>query len=509
MVSAVQESGRRLRTFLADRPLMIMMLAASAWGGTASIWACANHRNFGTTLFDLAVYDNVMWQTLHGRLLGTSLISNGSHTGTHFDPILIALTPLYAIWPRAESLLIMQAIWLAFGSLPLFLIARRTLGNGWQALALGAALLFYPGLHGPTFYDFHSLSLAGPLLLWALFFLDSGQQRKYVVTLVLLLLTREDMALLMVPVGICAFFRGDKEMGRLTIAGSLLYFAIVKLALQLWAGGGGSFAYYYSDLVTDPEGGLGHLIISIVAHPVRAIEHVLGISRLEYVALMFGPLLLLPFVAKRGRYMMAYGLAATLLASRGAMHSVHFQYTTLIYPFAFALIPSAIARLASRFETPSHQRRRTLLAVGVLAGCLFSGLMFGALASNKNFQAGYSEFRPFRDEVLSREYRELVRLRELVPKDAAVATSRHVGPHLSNRWEIQGFPSGWGSEWLLLRHEDLVRKDPTSWRERNLELLRKTGAYRLVDEGHGLTLWHRDSTVDLPGRLLRPKQGSS
>ena len=63
--------------------------------------------------------------------------------------------------------------------------------------------------------------------------------------------------------------------------------------------------------------------------------------------------------------MMAYGLAATLLASRGAMHSVHFQYTTFIYPFAFALVPFAVMRLAPDLHRPGHKKLRTMLVIAV------------------------------------------------------------------------------------------------------------------------------------------------
>jgi len=467
--------------------------------------AVNNHHNFGTTMFDLAVYDNVLWQTAHGRLLGSSLIPGGFHTNTHVDPILVLLAPIYSLAPQAETLLVFQAFWLAAGAIPLFLLARKQLGNDWLALALGSSLLMHPALHGPLFYDFHSLSLAGPLFLWALHFLISGKRRAYVVVFVLLLLTREDMALLLIPVGFFAFSIGERGLGRLTIAGALLYFAAIKLILQLTGGGGGSFAYYYSDLVPDPNGNLGDLVLAVVLNPIRALLHALGGPQRHYLAIMFSPLLLLPFVARRGRFMMAYGLAATLLASRGAMHSVHFQYTTFIYPFAFALVPFAVARLAPNPEIPRDRQRRMVLVVGILIACSIAGMRFGALAPNPSFQSGYSQFKPWPADDLKVQYADLVRLRDKIPPDASVMASRHTGPHVSNRWEIESFPSGWGADWLLLRQADLRRKDPTGWRARNLDLLRETGAYELVDENDGgLTLLRRCPEIPLPEKLPAP-----
>ena len=488
------------------RVALTFMIIVACTGGILAAWASVtNHHNFGTTLFDLAVYDNVLWQTRHGRLLGSSLIPGGFHTGTHVDPVLVLLAPIYALAPRAETLLVFQAVWLAFGALPLFLLARRQLGNDWLALALGTSLLVHPALHGPMFYDFHSLSLAGPLLLWALHFLISGHRRAYVVVFVLLLLTREDMALLLIPVGMMAFALGERGLGRLTIAGALLYFAAVKLVLQLTSGGGGSFAFYYSDLVQDPNGNLGDLLIAVVLNPLKALIHALGGAQRHYLGIMFLPLLLLPFFARRGRFMMAYGLAATLLASRGAMHSVHFQYTTLIYPFAFALVPFAVLRLAPDLHRSRHQKLRAGLVVAVLVACTGAGIRFGALSPNDSFQAGYSEFKPYPDPAGKSMYAGLVRLRDRIPPDASVAASRHMGPHVSNRWTVGEFPLDSGADWLLLRQSDLHRKDPTGWQEKNLKLLGETGAYELVDQSEGgITLWRRNPDVALPDLLPAP-----
>lgn len=482
-----------------------MLVLVVVAGTLTAVAAVTNHRNFGTALFDLAVYDNVLWQTSHGRWLGSSLIPGGYHLGTHVDPILVFLAPVYRLWPRAETLLVIQSFWLVSGAVPLFLLARRVFDHGWLAVGMGASLLLHPALHGPLFYDFHSLSLAGPLFLWVLHFLGTGNRRAYLVTAALLLLTREDMAILLVPVGVFAWQGGERGLSRTTIAGALLYLALVKYGLALWGQADGNFAYYYEDLVTDPDGHFGHLLLGLVLHPLRALEHVLGAPRLAYMALMFGPLLFLPFVARRGRYLLAYGLAATLLASRGAMHSVHFQYTTFIYPFAFALVPFAVARLAPNPEIPRDRQRRMVLVVGILIACSIAGMRFGALAPNPSFQSGYSQFKPWPADDLKVQYADLVRLRDKIPPDASVMASRHTGPHVSNRWEIESFPSGWGADWLLLRQADLRRKDPTGWRARNLDLLRETGAYELVDENDGgLTLLRRCPEIPLPEKLPAP-----
>jgi len=483
-------------------PSWVTMLVLVVVAGTlTAVAAVTNHRNFGTALFDLAVYDNVLWQTSHGRWLGSSLIPGGYHLGTHVDPILVFLAPVYRLWPRAETLLVIQSFWLVSGAVPLFLLARRVFDHGWLAVGMGASLLLHPALHGPLFYDFHSLSLAGPLFLWVLHFLGTGNRRAYLVTAALLLLTREDMAILLVPVGVFAWQGGERGLSRTTIAGALLYLALVKYGLALWGQADGNFAYYYEDLVTDPDGHFGHLLLGLVLHPLRALEHVLGAPRLAYMALMFGPLLFLPFVARRGRYLLAYGLAATLLASRGAMHSVHFQYTTFIYPFAFALVPAAIVRLTPDVGDAGHRRRRIALVSAVVLACLVTGLRFGALAPNPAFRAGYTEFRPRPDKTLAAEYRDLAQIRDTIPGNAVVAASWHVAPHVSNRRDIHHFPDGWGCAHLLVH-----RTEMSDWRQELLDYLENAGAYRLEATGlGGLEHWLRVDKIPLPVQPERSK----
>jgi len=471
------------------RPLSLLLTSGVAlgWGLLAGRWAVANHRHFSTSLYDLAIYDNVLWRTVHGHLLGSSIIPGGSHAGTHFDPVLILLAPLYALAPQAETLLVFQALWLASGAIPLFLLGRRVLRDEPAALFLATALLAHPSLHGPTFYDFHSVSLAGPLFLWLLFFLESGRDRWYVAAFALLLITREDMALLVIPVGLYAWTGGRPGLGRLTVAGAFLWLALVKLGLALWAGGGDDFAWYYRDLVEKPDGTLGDLVVSVVTRPDRAVRHILGAPRLAYLGLMFGPLLFLPFLARRGRYLMAYGLMATLLASRGAMHSVHFQYTTLIYPFAFALSATAVTRLVARPD------RRRLLAGAVLVLSLAAGLRFGALAPNDSFRAGYADFRPRSDASLAAQYQDLVLLRAMIPGESSVAASWHVAPHVSNRRTIVEFPDSFtDQEWVIVRTEDFAASRRRGELESGLQKLRASGAYAMVGQGAGgLSVWRR------------------
>ena len=72
-----------------------------------------------------------VWNTAHGHFLQMTS-GDGvqiSRLAAHFDPILAAFAPLWWIWPSPEMLLVVQAIAVALGALPVFWLARKHLGS--------------------------------------------------------------------------------------------------------------------------------------------------------------------------------------------------------------------------------------------------------------------------------------------------------------------------------------------------------------------------------------------
>ena len=71
--------------------------------------AIASYLGFDANGFDLGVYDQVVWNTLHGRVFfytatGQPLL----HLSNHADPILLLLAPFYLIYSGPETLLLLH-----------------------------------------------------------------------------------------------------------------------------------------------------------------------------------------------------------------------------------------------------------------------------------------------------------------------------------------------------------------------------------------------------------------
>jgi uncharacterized membrane protein len=433
--------------------------------------AIINHHALHTRTTDLGYYDNIVYQSIHGRFLGCSLIKQGYHGSAHFDPLLVVLSPLYLLYPRAESLLVLQAVWVGAGVVPVYLIAFEALGRRPAAVLFAAAYALHPALHGATMYEFHSLTLLPPLALFAVYCLGIGATKRYYAALAFLLLCREDAALLAIFIGLYGVVSGRPRLVRLgatTMVVSLFYFFFVKTFFMtspdlLNSGDDSySFAYYYSDLIPNLTGTAG-LTVSVFTNPVFVLRTLLAEPKIQYLLELFLPLALLPLFARPGRVMLLYGLAFCLLASRPAVYSTHFQYSSAILPVAFAVAPAALrgfedGRLAPFLGLDGPRLGRALLGFALAASLLLSWKL-GGLVDNAAFRGG---FYPVARELTAEDedrYAWLRRQVETIPADASVAVTDRLGCHVSNRRDVFFYSKKKDVDYVLERDDELDADD--------------------------------------------------
>ena len=95
-----------------------------------SALAVLQQRAFSTGRFDVGNLTQAVWSTAHGRFLEMTDLQGEqiSRLGAHFDPLVALLAPLWWLWPSPSLLLVVQAIGVALGAVPVFLLARKHLG---------------------------------------------------------------------------------------------------------------------------------------------------------------------------------------------------------------------------------------------------------------------------------------------------------------------------------------------------------------------------------------------
>ncbi|HEX7670761.1 MAG TPA: DUF2079 domain-containing protein [Polyangiaceae bacterium] len=429
MRSLRKPSGAELVT------LAVVCLASVVYAAFMARLSISNHLSFNTGKSDLGTYVNVLRESSEGRLLRCSLCQSGRLP--RFEPVLLLLAPLYRIHPFAETLLVLQCLWLAAGAPAVYLLAERLISSKSVGVLLALSYLVYPAVHGANLDNFHPLTLAIPLFLWLLYFLERGATRAYLVVLFLLLLVREDMALALAGVGLFAVFSGAREQARL---GVFTLAAATLSALAVMAFHGPSPFAPFLELASGPEAPPARAYrrlfnTGILAHgPMLGITRALALDKMDYVAKILVPLLGIPLLP-RGRILLAYGALVALLGAAPEVCSLYFEHSAFITPFVFVLGVSGLARLASGARplgSVSGARLARALALGMLVASVSCSVKFGALAENASFRAGS---RPLTRSPSADHVKLALWLRKLsrsFPKGAKVAATSTLLPHLGS-----------------------------------------------------------------------------
>ncbi len=464
--------GRRIARLAMRAAVPLAVLGLWAFYGLFfSRLSITNHHALNTHTIDLGYYDNIFFQSIHGKPLGCSFIKTGTHETAHFDPILVLLSPLYLLYQRTEMILALQSFWLGSGVVPVYLLARRSTGSRLSGLTLAAMFVAYPAVHGVNMYEFHSLALIGPLVLWLLYWLEEGQRAAYYVTFAALLLCREDVPLLLCFVGLYALLTHKPEsvrLGRNTILLGLVYFVVAKVGFMKGSGilnaGKDAYSYeYYYEAMNPGRLGVGGILGTIVMNPVFTIKTAFETTKPVFLLLLFLPLGFLPFFARRGRVMLVYGLLFTLLASRGPVFTVHFQYTSVIYPVAFMLTAVALRQVADgpipvAFGLDGRRFASAWLAAALVASVLVSW-KFGAIAENGSFRGGFSRVVRELSAEQQVNYAWLDATTAKIPRSASVGTTNRIGPHVSNRKQAFFYPERSDVDYLLIDEAELGQGD--------------------------------------------------
>jgi uncharacterized membrane protein len=472
---------------------MLLLVAVGVIGMFLVRLAMIRHHGFVSRAFDLGIYDNIAWNSSHGHLLGCSLIKGGVHTAAHFDPIMIGFSLPYALVPRAETLIVLQAIWVLSAAIPVYLIAQRRLDDRLAATILALGLALYPSVHGVVVRDFHSLALLATPALWMLWCLDAQRKFGYWLAFAVALLTREDSSLFVIGIGIYALLAtGERRRGALTIGLALVYLLIVKLVVMpdpalLMQNSDHTYAYAnrYRRLIP-ADGGALDGIATLLTNPGFVLGHVLTMEKFVSAAAFLLPLGLLPLLAGRRTLIAVYGVAFIFLATHKSFYYPLSHYSSVLYPALFAAAPEGFARARAwlvdvRGHAPARAR---VMLLAYLATCLTLGsLSMGALFDTHPFR-GITTLRSLDADARAR-YQAFTEAISVIPREASVSASNRAAPHVSNRSELYILQQRIEAEWIVVYEADLDSPEG-AWvygllhRDRYVKVYRMRGVFAVL-----------------------------
>lgn len=419
-----------------------------------SFFTVRNHHRFNTFTWDLGQIDNQFYNFLHGHPFRcTTLIRGGnwSELRNHAEATMFFLLPLYALAPRAETLLILQALLLGCAGIFVYRIAARRLARS-TALLVALAYYLYPPLHGAQFFDIHFQPVAAAFMLAAIDCFDVRRMKLFVVLFVLTILCREDISIGTAVFGLFLLLTGHRtRAGVIILVVSLVYFVLLRFVIMPAVGTWG-FADHYRHLFPTGEGNFRGIIRTILTNPVFTFTTLLTAEKLRYLLQILTPVAFLPLRRIHLALSILPGAYFTLLTTGyPPTLDIGYQYSGYFIPYIFPAAALALAGMARQHPGwPGVVRRRAAVATLVCATVLTT-VHWGAIPPRQAFHSSYGfiDFQSPTAEQIQRR-RDIHELAAMVPRDAILAASDHELPHVSNRIECWNISTGWeGTDYIL------------------------------------------------------------
>jgi len=426
-----------------------------------SVVAITLYHSFRIFTWDLGIFNQAFWNTLHGRFLYyTADISIYTKTGcflaAHFSPILLLVLPFYAICPTAETLLVISTLVVAIGALPAYEIANFFLKNEKVAVMLGIFYLLYPPLQGVTLSGFSPQSFAGTLFLFIVYYLIKGDFKKLALVVPLGLMTHEASVPVIAFIAIYGmlYHKSAKNKGfqaSLVILAICVPYFFFAQNMKIFFGWTGQPSLWHEWAFIGATG-TTDLPFKILLNPTGAWTALTfdGAAKLLYIIFLLLPVLFLPLLGLRELIPAFPYLFISFFSSYRLYYSLEGHYAAFVAPFVFVGLIHGIMRLRGKLRLNFSVSKLTKLVL--LTNVILLIVLLPLV---------YSKFEVFK---INEEHNNVIRSFVLrIPQNVSVLTQSNIFPHLSNRPDAYTIPPPtWGYEYTQVGKEvlrNLTRTD--------------------------------------------------
>ncbi len=412
-------------------PLALLLGAVTFYSVVFGRLTVHQHDRYATFGFDLGIFDQALW--LLSRLDVPFVTVRGLHFfGNHVNFSSVLLVPFYWLGAGPRFLAVFNTLALAAAAVPLWLIARDRLGSAWAGLSVGVTFLLLPSVEWINRWQFHPDTLALLPFLLAWWFSLRRWWKAYAVAVLLVLLAKEDAAMVVAVLGILVAARLDRRVGLATTAAAVGWFILATdVILPHYTHGLGPF---YTSLYQGLGDGPGSIAWNALRHPSVIVDRLFEAARLTYYWKLFAPVVFLPFLAPAALAVMAMALPAP-----GRQRRLE-PLADLRHRFP-VLTPDRRDRDAGRDRGRAVSRPARPRADGT-SWCLSCWPPWWRTSNGRPRLSGRSTTRGSGRRGPHR-MRPSTKALRLVPPDAAVSASYNLVPHLTHRTQVYEFPNPW------------------------------------------------------------------
>ena len=473
-------------------PVALARIAAARWTEAAAYVAAAvacllfagnaldRHRAFESNAYDFGFFDQIIWNTSHGRWFQTAFTPY-NFLGQHFQPVLLLFALAYRRGAGAELLLVTQTVFVAAAAVPLFYAVRRATASGVAALAMSAGFLLSASLHDALDFDFHPELMGFFFVFLALYFLVTSRPVATIVSLLPLLLLKEDMPLILAAFAMLLFARGFRREALVMFAIAVAFaVGVVLVLMPAIRGGPGDLTQRYGYLFADSTWW------SILPHAASRAAHQLvggplaAVLRLADSIGFAGLLSPIALLAAAPTFLLA------ALSDHPQQSQLELHYAMAPLALAWVAAVLGVQRIAigrcPRWMRLPHDRSLVTAAAGIIV-----------LASSVTTFALWSPYAPGAERHAPNAAHRAV-LRDalaLVPGGASVSAQNTLLPHLSERAKIFEFPEMEDAAYVVVDPSlPVTEQARAAGYARRIESLPTLG-YELIFEHDGVKVFRR------------------
>ncbi|MFF0944635.1 DUF2079 domain-containing protein [Kocuria sp. CPCC 205300] len=347
------------RARLAPPGVAALVLVLYVW------WSLLQWHRWEVPSWDLGIFTQLAKSYAAGEGPVVHIKGHGADLlGDHFHPILVLLGPLYALFPSALTLLVLQDVLVAVSAGALTRFAVRALGTA-PGVLLGLAYGLSFGLQAAVAVQFHEVAFALPLLVLALGSLVERRWAAAALWAAPVAFVKEDLGVTVAALGLVLVWRAHREAGgergpvllglglaAWGAAWSALAVAVVLPALST----DGRFAYADRlDLAAAAADPLGALV-SLVVPGQKALTW-LTLLAVGVVLVLRSPLALVALPTLLWR----------MLSPNHGYWGTGWHYSAVLMPIVFVALLDAVLRLRhGRLRRLARAAPALALAVALL-----------------------------------------------------------------------------------------------------------------------------------------------
>ncbi|MBE9141769.1 DUF2079 domain-containing protein [Planktothrix mougeotii] len=438
------------------------------------------HRYFSFyASYDQGIFNQVFWNSSHGRLfqsslssaLSTNVVHQGEfpnvsyhRLGQHFTPALLLWLPLYVLFPSPVTLTVLQVTLITVAGLVLYILARQYLE---PPLAAFITVSFYAAnaVIGPTLSNFHDICQIPLFMFTALLAIEKRWWWLFWVCAILILMVREDSAINLFGIGVYLILsKRYPVQGVLVCLLSFGYIlALTNFIMPLFSADISErfMMERFGQYADGEEASTLEILWGIVSNPGRLIVELFTPfwGTLKYLLGQWLPLAFIPAIAPASWMIAGFPLLKLFMAKGESVLSITIRYALTVVPGLFYGTILWWANRQKQLQDKSNlqlnleggeisESKVTLPSVKFRRFWLFCiGLsLFFSFTSNPNRTLYFiipDSIDPWVYIPVTTQWSHVSQFRPLlaeIPPDASVATTTYIVPHLSGRREILRFP---------------------------------------------------------------------